>query len=314
MQPTNSSGGGWLHSLLLRLPEPLDPIVLWLEGGRSRVSAALAGLAALVLAAVALAGGFGKGVDDETKAAIAETIEFAFSSNPESCGVATQNYLEVHFSSSEDESPLEDCRQDTLDHSSMPESEVTLLSIEENDGVASATVAVTEGSYGTAEMELRVVDQGGWKIDAITAIQIDKEHFLAAQRRQIEESPPIQAALETCVLDWVDQNVPIEEINAAIPAGSDDYTLGAISACLEPARVVFIAGLRAAVAARGASPAQVRCIAYQVRESMSDAELSAILEAHLRQVPPPARILQGAFRSAAVCGTPVPSGDGLPNV
>ncbi len=283
--------------------------MLFLQDGSRRVPL-LALVAITALSAAVLAGALPGGDSSEStaEAAIAQTIKATFSDDPASCALATENFLSSHFQPDDGQTALEACREAAREHSSPGQESVSIGSIEVAGSAASASFTVTGGSYGSAQMTIRLVDQTGWKIDSITAVELDKARWLQAQREGIDRSSPQEAALESCVFDWVDRNVPVEEINTAMAGGSHEFLLGSVRACVAPARDAFIAGIRSAMAENGATAAQIDCVAYQVRAVLTDADLRAFFTAILEERTPSPEIGQKAQQAAAGCGPVAPGG------
>lgn len=223
--------------------------------------------------------------DDHAVAADATAVEAVIveattSTDPEICDhLFSAAWLDAHFASS-----TARCREAT---SEMPESKaesVTVTDVSVDGTRARASASVAGGNVGAAALAFELVEDRGWKLDRLAAIDIDRDAYLAVQRRAVGQSTLIRDAepLMECMLDFADANVSEKEIEASLLAGNEGFYAGADRSCeSEFRRMLFSPTIIGAKTSY--SPSDLRCISDTASHLIQDSELRRLFVAFVAQ-------------------------------
>ena len=128
--------------------------------------------------------------------------------------------------------PLEDCEDDAEGGASTDDAdsiEVTDITIVDND--ATVTVVPDGGSFDGAEVEIELHDFDPWMIDRIGEIDIrDVKRF--SEALEFEEDSGYTKSETSCIRRYVEDEVPIEDLENAYVDEDASFVYGAISDCL----------------------------------------------------------------------------------
>lgn len=143
-------------------------------------------LALLVLAALTLTACGGGGSSDEDK--ITETIEtFATSSDPSKCTeLETQRFVE-QTTTEKGKAAVKSCEKEANQGGEGTEgAKVSNVSV--NGSKATANVALEGGALDSQELEVALVEEGGWKLDYVEGfVKYDGKALAAAFEKQFAE-------------------------------------------------------------------------------------------------------------------------------
>jgi hypothetical protein len=167
---------------------------------------------------------------------------------------------------------------------------------------ATATVLATGGNLGSAKLTVDLVDQDGWKLDSIQAIELDRGQFLEAQRRQTEDGEIDSWRLSNCWFHYADTSVKTSELETAVMEGNDDYLSGSFDQCaaqfrafaLSPATVKGGSNFRV-------TSSQARCISRHERGWTTTHLLRLLYQAVAAHRPPPPLVLTVQNAAVSLC-------------
>ena len=143
-----------------------------------------------------------------------------------------------------------------------------------------ATVAVTGGEADGSTLRLEVVRQGGqWKLDYLARVQIDRERFDAAQRRELTALATPRGEAE-CAVRRVRRIFPTPQIERALVSGKTRIFAAAEVTCFRRSTLAH----QFTIAVRHAAPKDVPapildCVIRKIIGTTSTAELRVLFAA-----------------------------------
>ena len=224
----------------------------------------------LLLAACSGSDEGGTDVDAAAERAVAATVEEVFTStDPAHCtGANTLNGLEQRVLEGQD--PLAECEARTTDRE--PASSVTLGEITIDGANATAVATPDDGGNAGLRYSFALVDDDGWKIDEITAVEIvDREAFeqtLGDLDSMVEGYPSVEAR---CIITGVRENFD-ELVERYAINGDREVISRSLRDCLgdgdETAAVEKLTEL--AIVSQGHGERAGRCIAKRAAAALPD--------------------------------------------
>jgi hypothetical protein len=190
-------------------------------------------LFAVALACGLLPGVGACGTSSDSEGDIRAALERAFVSfDADACSqVLTQRALEqTQFADPED--ALESCIEDAEDPDDNAEA-IEIPELEVNGESATATVTPQGGSIDGASMSLALVEENGWRIDQVTALEIlDRDRFLEAGLAEIVEDDTLLAGQGRCIAERVRSRASNSELEGIYVDKDLSFLYDAIRACV----------------------------------------------------------------------------------
>lgn len=252
--------------------------------------------------------------EDEDEAEAREVVEQGFTEpNPQHCtDLATQRFLDQTEAPRDGEEALESCRKDAEEDPEEFADEVDVSEVA-IDGEAATVTAMLEGgaSDGMKFTLALVKEEGRWKIDRLEDVEIDRQRFNDATRRNLTESEDVSEKEADCIIAELDRRLSDSEIERAFVEPDPSVFIDVVLDCRggdgDP-RAAFLAGLRRSlVREQGLTRAQANCVVRQVRDDVNAADVRDIIGSG-----PPQGLelaLEAAARKCIVGTAPVPPAD-----
>jgi hypothetical protein len=260
--------------------------------GRQRRKVLVVALAGALLSAWALSG-----CASGDRAGVMKAITTALkSSDPSLCHrLYTARWIET-YTHPDGTSP---CRQLNQEKVSFRNVSVTTLAI--SGSTATAAVAVRDHEHGFRALTVRLTDQGRWRLDAITDVQLDRDRFLDELKR-LQIRPSVTRTYQrfiACEIGWVRDNVSTTEIEHDLVVGSGTFVDGSFRSCGALYRTVVTDMI-----GRGQSftDSERACIARAFNNHTSHHDLRQLYVESSAGSPTPAWLLQRAQAAIAGCG------------
>ncbi|MGH2951329.1 MAG: hypothetical protein ACRDKX_04720 [Solirubrobacterales bacterium] len=145
--------------------------------------------------------------------------------------ILTQRALEqTQFTDAED--ALESCIDDAEDPDDNAEA-IEIPELEVNADTATATVTPQGGSIDGASMSVALVEDDGWRIDRVTALEIlDRDRFLDAGLAEIVEDDSLLGGQGRCIDERVRSRVTDSELEGLYVDKDPSFLYDAIRACV----------------------------------------------------------------------------------
>jgi hypothetical protein len=241
--------------------------------------------ASLLLAALALSAVSGCGGSDDAEGEINDVLDRTFTtSDPAQCEELSDKAIQKLLpSSSGAEDPVAVCKEN-LDPSTEADSiEVTDLTVDGTD--ATATVTPQGGSYAGASVDVKLLDDDGWKIDELGEIEIvDRDAYVDSLDQSLEASAFGANTLRprdlSCVSGYVRNKVSTADLQRSLTTGDRTYLYNAVRDCLGGG-LDFIAVVQLIdnqLVAEGIEPKKARCLAGLSLAGLKDATVEQYAE------------------------------------
>jgi hypothetical protein len=190
-------------------------------------------LASVALVAAGCGGGSGSGSGDDEVKRVLET--FFTTSDPVQCEELTNNafkQLSPDVLAADD--PAAECRK-SLDPTGEAKS-IQVSDVNIDGSKATATLVPDGGTFEGATVKLALVDDGGWKIDGITDVQLtNREEFLRevdARAKKSFGNDAFTAEQSDCIAKYIRREASTDEIEQGIVSGDRTYVYDAVRLCL----------------------------------------------------------------------------------
>jgi hypothetical protein len=194
---------------------------------------AVASLALVALFAAGCGGGSGSGSGDDEVKRVLET--FFATSDPAQCEQFTERaFRQLAPNVAASPNRLAECRK-SIDPTGVAKS-IRVSDVSIDGAKATATVTPDGGTFEGATVTLALVDQGGWKIDGITDVQLsDRDAFLQevdARAKKSFGNDAFTSEESECIAKYIRREVSKEEIERGIVSGDRTYLYDAVRLCL----------------------------------------------------------------------------------
>jgi hypothetical protein len=257
----------------------------------------LAAIGLLVVGWVVLRDGSSDREEDAVEAVV---IEAATSTDPGICDrLFTAGWLGTHFEADLPQTSVERCREVTGTSEDWKAISAEVTNVLIDDRGALVTAELTGGNVGRARMSFSLVRDPGWKLDRLTAVDVDVDPFLQAQRKVAahEDVPSDAAPLIECMFDWAERNATSDEISTAILNGNSYFYSRSFAECHEEFRQMAFSP-QIISAGTSYTPAQVECMSRVINKTIQDDELRRLFISYMSDAEPGAAV--DAKRNAAI--------------
>jgi hypothetical protein len=204
--------------------------------GRSWAAAALA-MALVVASVLAACGGgdSGTGASEDEINGVLDT--FFTSADPSQCDVITPKALQqIAPSVARADDPAAACREEVKASAGQSARSID-TDLDVSGSNAKASVTPDGGIFAGLAVEVALVDDGGWKIDAVGPYHlVDRDAYLSALERGAGQGQLGNGAITPpdarCMADQIKKNVPDAELQRDIDQNDKDFLYDAIRDCM----------------------------------------------------------------------------------
>jgi hypothetical protein len=182
---------------------------------------------------LAVLAGCGDGGDDEAEAEIRDVLEIVLTTaDPEQCGLFTPNAFEqLAPDVARSKDPSKACAEAISDAASAKSIEISEVEVDGSE--ATATVTPDGGTYAGATVTIGLVEDDGWKLDAVTGLEIeDREAYLASYAENAVGVSFVDAEEGRCLSGEIEANATDEDLERAVVAGEKGFLYDAVVTCL----------------------------------------------------------------------------------
>jgi hypothetical protein len=244
--------------------------------GGARGYALATTLALLLVAAAGCGGDSGGGSGQEEVGRVLQT--FFTTSDPVQCEELTNNafkQLSPNVLAADD--PSAECRKSLNPTGEARAIQVSDLNIDGSK--ATATVTPDGGTFEGATLKLELVDDGGWKIDGITDVQLtNREEFLRevdARSKKSFGNDAFTSEQSDCIAKYIRREASTDEIERSIVSGDRTYAYDAVRLCLGAGTdlIAIVQILNNQLVDAGVDPKVAQCSAGASIAGLKDATL-----------------------------------------
>jgi hypothetical protein len=202
--------------------------------------------------------------------------------NPKQCdNDMTQAFLEQRFGSSK--GSLDRCRRNNVaENKDDLASSITVQSVTVTGATAAAAFKANGGYYDGSVFTVRVVHEGGgWRLDALTNVQVDRAIFDQHLKNSLRQEGYLPAE-QTCAIAKYDRTVSDDDLARSIVIGDSSTGVQDYAAsCLSRPTLLRVLGeeFTASLRSYGFSGSIVSCVVNRVTHGVPTSRLRHLVAA-----------------------------------